>query len=264
MLPSLLLLAALTQPNPAEQIRYLMYESPRPEKHGSVGGTFPVFSCGPANGEATDNRALAKAIATAAAIPAMEAKLDAIEASGPHPDRALNANWLLLAYARAKGPGAYGRLRQLYKLPEYAEDLDRAIALGRGLTAYISTHNRPPVHPRGFRCDQGGNQSPRDALNIFIRQTLANTPKSIGIGYRFHNQGRWSEPIETLEEDRPPHPGFGQPIEIETTLHSHTGSICESIKLRFEPAKRTDFSGTTYTIQSPNLAQHITACAATP
>ena len=60
MLPSLLLLAALAQPNPAEQIRYLMYESPRPEKHGSEGGTFSVFSCGPANGEAADNRALAR------------------------------------------------------------------------------------------------------------------------------------------------------------------------------------------------------------
>ena len=182
----------------------------------------------------------------------------------PSPYTARNANWLLLAYAHAKGPSAYNRLRQLHRLPEYAEDLDRAIALGRGLTAYISTHTRQPVHPRGFRCDQGGNQSPRDALNIFIRHTLANTPKSIGIGYRFHNQGRWSEPIETLEEDRPPHPNFGQPIEIEPILHSHTGAICESIKIHFQPAKRTDFAGSTYTLQAPNLVQRITACAATP
>ena len=187
MFQSLILLAALAQPNPADQIRYLMYESPRPEKHGSIGGTFPVFSCGPANGEAADNRALAKALATTAAIPAMEAKLDAIEAAGPRPDSALNANWLFLAYARAKGPSAYPRLRRLYNLPEYAEDLDRAIAIARGLTAYMSTRNRPPVIPGGISCERGTDQSPRDALNIFIRQTLANTPNSIGIGYRFHN-----------------------------------------------------------------------------
>ncbi len=264
MLPSLLLLAALAQPDPAEQIRYLIYESPRPEKHGSIGGDFPIFSCGQWNGESTDNRALAKALATTAAIPAMEAKLSDIEAAGSHDFSALNANWLLLAYAHAKGPSAYNRLRQLYRLPEYAEDLDRAIALARGLTAYMSTHNRPPVRPRGFRCDQGGDQSPRDALNIFIRHTLANTPKSIGIGYRFHNQGRWSEPIETLEEARLPHPEFGHPVVIETTLYSHTGSICESIKIQFQPAKRTDRYGITYRPKAPNLAQHITACAATP
>jgi hypothetical protein len=264
MLPSLLLLAALAQPNPAEQIRYLMYESPRPEKHGSEGGTFSVFSCGPANGEAADNRALAKALATTAAIPAMEAKLADIEAAGSHDFSALNANWLLLAYARAKGPTAYGRLRHLYKLPEYANDTDRAIALARGLTAYISTHNRSPVHPGSFSCEQGTNLSPRDALNVLIRQTLANTPKSIGIGYRFHDQGRWSEPIETLDQDRPPHPAFGHPVGIETTLHTHTGATCEFIKIHFQPAKRTDFAGTTYTVQAPNLAQRITACAATP
>jgi hypothetical protein len=125
-----------------------MYEFPRPDKHGSIGGTFPIFSCGPANGEATDSRALAKGLATTAA--------------GPHPFSAVNANWLLLAYAR---------LRRLYKLPEYAEDLGRAMALARGLTAYISTHKRSPVHPGGFSCEQGSDPPPRDALNIFIRQT---------------------------------------------------------------------------------------------
>lgn len=255
MFQSLLLLAVSAHPNPAEQIRYLMYESPRPAKHGSIGSDFPVFSCVPWNGQSADNRALAKALATTAAIPAMEAKLDTIEAAGPHPFAALNANWLLLAYAR---------LRRLYNLPEYTEEVDRAIAIARGLTAYMSTHNHSAVHPGGFSCEQGTNQSPRDALNIFIRQTLANTPHSIGIGYQFHNQGRWSEPIETLEQSRPPHPDFGLPIEIETTLHSHAGAICDSLKIQFQPAKRTDGTGTTYTIHAPNLAQRITACAAIP
>jgi hypothetical protein len=255
------ILSVATQRPPAEQIRYLMYESERPDVHGTESGHFSVISCGAVIGEDRDNRAIAKSLAVEEAVPAMEEKLDAMAPGIP-----LNARWLFLAYASARGPAAYARLQRLSWISEdYAGAAEKAIALARNLTAYVSMRNRLPVAPGGFRCTDWG-RNPRDVLNAFLREKLGKRENSIGIGYRFQNAGSWSEPEETLEEERSRPPGNGEPMvhELETELQDHTGAACGSVRIRFVPAKRTDFvvGSPTYTIGNPEIVDVLAACAA--
>jgi hypothetical protein len=67
--------------SPSDLIRFLTYPSDRPDKHGTHRGSWIVFSCGPANGEDRDNRAVTNSLVKlgASAIPAIEAALDSIE-----------------------------------------------------------------------------------------------------------------------------------------------------------------------------------------
>jgi hypothetical protein len=97
---------AQTSPaTPADLIRYLTYQSDRPNAHGATKGQLIIFSCGPSLGEARDDRALTNRLVAMGdpALPAIEDALDSFEANGEKSPFASKAEWLLLAFAHIKG-----------------------------------------------------------------------------------------------------------------------------------------------------------------
>ncbi|MBS1856007.1 MAG: hypothetical protein JST11_11625 [Acidobacteria bacterium] len=295
--------AAQTQPKtPPELIRYLTYQSDRPDKYGMVKGRSVTFSCGPALGEARDNRALTRALVGfgSAAVPALEDALDSFEARGRESGGEGEAKWLMLAYARLKGPAALPRLRRMYgnpRLPSYLDSLDASVALAFGFTSYLSSLRGTRIYQyrecvengaistlsltpcpsfqkerpiRWIRCDRGNE--PRDSLDRLIlawqadnrtaveatlgpraksalREALENrswdslrkelqsgtSGRNVGMGYRFNAPGRWSEPDETLEEEREPTNLADVPnsFELETLFYDSLGHSCGRRRLSF-------------------------------
>jgi hypothetical protein len=287
---------------PSELIRYLTYQADRPDLHGMVKGESAAFSCGPLLGEARDNRALTKALVSLgpSSLPALDDALDSFEARGDRSEVAPEAGWLLLAYARLKGSGAYPRLHRMYGNPDlvsYSSSLDAALALAFGFTSYLSelratqtfqdhvcintdgssTLSQTPCEAGQqeqplniFRCDRG--KEPRDSLDRLIlawqvgnrvsveaslgpnaRSALRTALKgrsweglqrelrsgasgrSIAIGYRFSLSGRWSEPDETLQDEREPTKvaAGANRFEIETQFYDSSGNACGTRTLFF-------------------------------
>jgi hypothetical protein len=285
-----------TEPqSPSALIRYLTYQSDRPDKHGMTKGQSTVFNCGPSLGEARDNRAITKSLVNLgpSAIPAIEEALDSFELRGKKSEVASEAGWLLLAYARIKGPAAYPRLRRMYAnsgLTAFANTMDNSFALAFGLTSYVSASRGIP----DFRCSRG--EEPRDALDRLIlawerddrvsleaslgpraksvldqllkgrawatmRTELWPTTfgRSVGMGYRFAASGRWAEPEETLEEERGQGAidGNSNNPEIETLFKSSSGGDCGKLRLRFFGTQRSateDWGVERYSIDNPGLA----------
>ena len=182
--------------SPDALVRYLTYQSDRPNMHGMVKGESSVFSCGPFLGEARDDRALTNRLVAmgSSAVGSLEEALNSLEANGEKSPVALKANWLLLAYAKIQGPAASPRLRRMIGKPivrDYARSLDESVALSLGLTSYVSTFRKLTEHQckvgdsdavslssrpckptsseipiRDIRCDR--SEEPRDALNQLI------------------------------------------------------------------------------------------------
>lgn len=59
--------------------------------------------------------------------------------------------------------------------------------------------------------------------------------RGAAMGYRFNVPGRWSEPRETLEEERERTILVGNPdsVEIETSFYNRSGSGCGKLRLAF-------------------------------
>jgi len=307
----------------ANLIKYLTYQSDRPDKHfGMVKGESVVFDCGAALGEARDDRVITKSIVELgdSAVPALEEALSSFEAKGERPEVATKVGWLMLAFARIKGPSAFPVLHRMIgnpRLSDSALGIDNAIALAFGLTSYVSSFRgvalyafhpcavpnstattlspTPCVPPsrelpiESFRCDRG--EEPRDALDRFVlawetgndlslkasvgptaRSTSDRMPglKSAGrdvqLGYRFLVPGRWSEPDETLDEERK----WGDPTanytssELETIFTNSSGVDCGKIRLHFSPAAQNGRADQRYVIDNAdvgNLLQLIAVCA---
>lgn len=181
---------------PAELVKYLTYQSDRPNAHGATKGQFMAFSCGPFLGEARDDRALTNRLVAVGdpALPAIDDALDSFEANGEKSPFASKAEWLLLAYAQIKGPSASTRLRRMIGKPilkDYAPSLDKSVALSLNLTSYVSSFRKLNEHQckvddtdavtqssrtckptsreipiRSIRCDRGNE--PRDVLDQLI------------------------------------------------------------------------------------------------
>jgi hypothetical protein len=166
--------AAQTQ-SPSDLILFLTYRSDRPDKQLAEMG---IVSCG-----ITGDREAAMNLARQgpAALPDIEKELDAIERRGQY---GFGSSWLELAFARIKGPAAFGRLRRLEQDPRFGSEeqfgddsarrsLDGALALSLGLTSFVSApENGIPTGTRSeptldFQCDRRAD--PRDALNRLIR-----------------------------------------------------------------------------------------------
>ena len=242
--------------SPSELIRYLTYQSDRPDRHGMVKGESSFFSCGPSLGEARDDRALTKSLVNfgSDAVPALEGALDRFEARGRQSPVASEASWLMLAYAHIKGPSAYPRLRRMYRNPglfDYAGSLDGSIALAFGFTSYLSAltasqthqqHNcvseggstlstKPCVGPnteqpvRFFLCDRANE--PRDSLDRLILAWLAGNRVSV-------EASLGPNPRSTLD-----HSLAGKSWErLRTQLRSGTSGHVIGIGYRFQVAGR--------------------------
>jgi hypothetical protein len=190
---------AQTEQSPRALIRYLTYQSDRPDQHGMLKGSSGIFSCGPALAEARDHRALTRSLVRmgTSAVPAIEEAINSFEALGENSEIWSQAGWVLLAYAQIEGPAAFPRLHRLIgnpKLGAYAFGVDNSIALALGLTSYVSSFRRtgrPIQHQcrlpgsdavsfgpkpcklpsrevpiESFHCDRG--EEPRDALDRMI------------------------------------------------------------------------------------------------
>jgi hypothetical protein len=189
--------AAQTPPrSPDDLVRYLTYQSDRPNMHGLVKGESIVFSCGPFLGEARDDRALTNRLVAmgSSAVSSLEEALNSLEANGEKSPVAPKAHWLLLAYANVQGSAASPRLRRMIGKPvlkDCARSLDESVALSLGLTSYVSTFRKLKEHQckvgdsdavtlssgpckpasseipmLNIRCDRG--EEPRDALDQLI------------------------------------------------------------------------------------------------
>ncbi len=104
-----------------------------------------------------ENRKRAKALVNhgASALPFLEAGLTSIEYQGSESPYAVNANWLMLAYAGILGPKAQLRIADMIGAPVlhyWASALDRSMALAMGLTSYLSNWRDLPCPPNELEC----------------------------------------------------------------------------------------------------------------
>src|SRR5262249_28332706 len=153
----------------ADFIRFLNYASDDRKNRRLV------FSCGLWNADRAAAQSLAK-FGTRAATE-IEQALDSIERRGRSSEFAVSAGWLLIAYARIKGPAAFSRLREMRSNPGLrflALSLDESAALSLGVTSYVSSFREPlPV----THCDR--ESDPRDGLDQFILAWERNDPSRL-------------------------------------------------------------------------------------
>jgi hypothetical protein len=280
--------------SPRQLIEFLTYQS-QDRREGPV-----VFDCGLIR---TD-RAAAKALAESgrAAIPALEEALGSIERDGMGSADSQNAGWLLDAYARIEGAESYERLRRMDRDPGLAFirlDLDNAIALSLGLTSYVSGSN-----PLSQTVDCSRPSEPRRTLNQFILAwvrgdrewldaSLGPNAKSAlaslleagtwatmraeywsrgprpddAVGYRFEDAGRWSEPQETLADEKgyadQPEPKASP--ELDTRFTSGSGGDCGRYRVKFvTPPKAGPRTPLPYLIDNSDLGgalRVVASCA---
>ena len=254
------------QASPAELIRFLTYQSDRPDKHGIARGFF--FSCANEFAEGEEDRPIVEALVKHgdSAIPALETALTSIEKFRQKSRFAFKAGWLFEAYARIRQSAAFPRLRGLRKNPRLAFlqwGLDRSVALSLRLTSYVSAS--------GLLADKvvcGGVLEPRDLLDQLILAWERNDPKwvqaslgpdassaldsllsarawakmrarlwvrkahgKVAVGYRFEDLGWWSARDRPLQIDlgarKPANP------EINTLFTNDVGAECGRYDVKF-------------------------------
>jgi hypothetical protein len=212
--------------SPAELIRYLTYQSDRPDKNGTKKGAFQRFSCGEIYWEGEDDRALTMSLVKMGlpAVPAIEEALDSLEARGWKSGVALQAGWLMGAYARIKGPEAFPRLHKLVgnpNLADHAYGVDGSIALALGLTSYVSSFARLPALDGVHTCTVAGSTAEELKVTPCVPPSREKSP------FRIHC-GRGDEPKDALDDlilawetdDR---------LLLETNLGPNAGSALEQL-----------------------------------
>lgn len=285
--------------SPSDLIRFLTYQSDRPDKWGVVRG---IFSCGAANGEAREDRAVARSLVRLGvlAIPDIEEALDSIERLGQQSKFATNSGWLLFAYARIEGSAAYPRLRRMIGKPELAflqNGLDNSLALSLGLTSYVSASQVP------MRISRCRRDEPRDALDQLIlawerndrpwleailgpsaRAALntllkgrtwegmraelwhGDSSADVAVGYRFEVPGPWSEPEETLD-DRAEHENATMSLanpDLDTLFTDGAGGDCGRHRVKFLKTQVDGSAAVTYLVDNSDLGdllRSIASCA---
>lgn len=250
-------------PSSSDLVRHFAIQSNSPASS--------IFNCAKEIGKYTEDHGVADELVKlgSSAIPAIETALDSIATRGRQSEFAFNADWLLYAYARIKGPAAHGRLLAMRNSPTLAflqESLDHATATSLGLTSYISSSEEPVE-----RGDCRGVIDPGDMLDqliqawerndqVWVERSLGPNAKSAlaswaedrtwaqvraelwpgkaedrpSVGYRFTTPGWWlpsHEPV-TVNDRSPVNP------DIITTFADHSGHECGQYRLTF--LKRTD------------------------
>lgn len=198
----------------------------------------PIVEVQPGNPltrRAEPDRAAANALVAlgSAAADDLDAALNRIEQETNEGHVVLRSKWLLFAYARIRGPAAHQRLQAMIsnrRLQYFHGDLDRALAIAFGLTAYVSAARlypyspMPPEEPRhaldrlilawmqNHRSQMEEVLGPKARLDL--DSLLANQSWSalrirvwggppepdVAIGFRFEGSGDWSKPEETLDQ----------------------------------------------------------------
>lgn len=234
------------------------------------------------------------------ALPELEKALDSMERDSGESKYFINFYWLVLAYAKIKGPAAFPRLQEMSdntRLRSVQADVDEAIALSLGLASYVHS-SLPVISIEGCR----RSDEPKDILNQLILAWVKNDRQwfdtNLGpnarasldhylkeqswdnwrakmwhgkqgvvaaIGYRFDTQGQWSEPEETLERERSRHLVVVRTtadFELDTLFKNRSGGDCGAHRVRFLalPTGRTG----AYRIDNSDLEEllrRISACA---
>lgn len=231
-------------------------------------------SCGELMYPKLQDRAASQALGRlgSAALPYIEAAIDSIEKRGPDSEFHYNASWLLLAYAKIKGPAAFPRLREMCGDPNFSElsiGVDSSTALSLGLTSYVSRWSeavdegcgisdrrypdpRYPMHnlilawEKGDRAMLEGTIGPngRAALDSLLKGKTwdamrtrlwhAKNSDKVAVGYRFDIRGPWAEPFEMLE-DQNSLVGVDYPEnpQLDTVFKDRSGKDCGTYRVRF-------------------------------
>jgi hypothetical protein len=255
------------------------------------------FSCGRARADYQRNRRLADALVNngVSALPDIERALDSIGHYGDKSKFAVNAQWLLEAYARIKGRSAFRRLHAMSDNPHFAFlqfALDNSVATSLALKSFL-----PASQPLGVPRLCNLIQEPRDTLDQFVvawlrsdRQYLEATlgpnakpalqswigertwasvragmwrgrsGHNVAVGYRFETAGWWSEreqPLQVRLDTRSPvNP------EVDTAFTNASGLECGRRRVKFVKSGGVRVSYLIVNSDPEDLLQLITSCAA--
>lgn len=270
----------------SDLIKYLTYQTKRPE--------VVAVSCGIFAAMDAENRAAAQSLVKlgAAALPDINAAFDSIEQSGSASKSGYNAAWLLFAYAKIEGPGAFPRLRKMRGDPNFAflnSAVDLAIALSLNATSYVSGWRRPAqegvctgpdprkvldglilawVNNDRASLEKILGSRASTALDALLKNTTwdalraqflhAKPSDKIAVGYRFDAAGRWSAAVETLDD-----PDVSawriEDLDINTLFSDGSGKDCGRLRISF---RSPDFSIDNSDLG--DLLRVISRCAAHP
>ncbi|HEX3742658.1 MAG TPA: hypothetical protein VHW09_01955 [Bryobacteraceae bacterium] len=202
------------------------------------------------------------------AIPEIEAAISSVADEGEQSPRFDGTAWLLLAYAKIKGPVALARLQPLLsnpKLAQYRGGVEQSISLALGLTSYVASPSVPdtpiclPPQPRDsldriiLAWEQGDRAGIEAVLgpraNSSFRSLLGKLSWTairrdywhhdgqgiVAVGYRFETVGPWSKPAETLQGRIGPYVATSKALSsgFDTQFTTGAGRACGGVTLRF-------------------------------
>jgi hypothetical protein len=254
--------------------------------------TLGVFGCGITQ-EVLRERSVARELASRnkAAVPELDRVLGSMERDGEDSPFFDRSGWLIFACARAQGPAAVSLLMRMIRNPKLDSlhiSLDRAVALSLGITSYVSSGREggPLIICR--------RPEPKDVLDEFILalehddrselesslgpearialdgllvgkswqvmyQELWHAPPGTqgAVGYLFDIRGRWSEPEETLEENRDDgdDPLTEAEVALDTQFKTSSGKDCARYLVGFK--KVSQFGRARYLVNNTNLSDLV-------
>ena len=259
------------------------------QQHRIIAG---LFTCGETP-ETRRDRVVGRELVSRGkrAAPEIERALDSLEADGEDSPFFRKAGWLILAYARIEGAAGAPRLKRMIRSPKLDSlhiTLDRAIALALGLTSYVSSgredgplilcRRQEPKDAldevvlaleRGDRSEleSGIGSDARMALDQLLvgesweagyQELWRSQPGAQGaVGYLFEIPGRWSEPEETLEENRDygNAPLGSTQVDLVTEFKTSSGKDCARERVRFQ--KVTESGRARYLVDNTNIKELI-------
>ncbi len=278
----------------SDLIRFLTYQNDRQEV---TAGT-----CGDFIASALQDRAAARALVSlgSVALPYLETAIDSIETRGPDSEFHYNASWLLLAYAKIRGPAAFPRLREMCGDPNFSDvsvGADSSVALSLGLTSYVSRWSeaidqgcgisdrrypdpRYPMHNLILAWEKSDRAMLQATLGPNARVALhsllngrtwkamraqlwhAGNSAKLAVGYRFDVLGPWAQPFEMLEDEKNL-VGVRYPKnpQLDTVFKDRLGKDCATYRVRFRSKDRSP----NYLIDNSDiggLLRVVSSCAA--
>lgn len=200
------------------------------------------------------------------AVAEIEAGLADLKATSEQSSITDNSDWLLCAYAAIRGPSAFTAVFDFSGVPGLTRPLVRnALSLSLGITSFVPS-TLGTTSGNNIRCRA---VEPRDALDDLIlgwmrgdesqvkpllgaraRAALGRMLessswtelrgrwrpsewKSGAVGYRLGIPGRWSEPIETLDEERHESRTPDSRFMIQTEFVNGKGRSCGGMQVAF-------------------------------